>query len=416
MLKFVYKFKIFLQLILIFLLIIIFSCREKRYTKQDFSAKEKSGEVVDIASFLQKSGKSDKYGLEPVLKDDEKRWRIAVIQSGDFYRYNRTLIAVIEGLHIIGWLDQPVNPDKKSAVKDMVLSLSETSQADFISFGEYYTFDWKIPDVPPLKLKNILTGETADLIICLGSTASIYVSQSPLLKIPVISESVSNSELSGLIISDNDSGNDYVTASHDPQQDIRQFKLFHSLVKFRKLGMIYSDTELGRSYGGVEAAEELSKILDFDIIRFTGVIEDPGHSTLKYAQKKYLDGINYLAPKIDALYLGIQGALTTELLPAILEVTNKYKIPVFAMEGSDFVAEGVLFGEALSDMRSLGIYNAVKIAKILKGHSPRYLNHIFEHDPHIAVNLKAAEIIGYEIPIDIIAGADEIYGSQSKKR
>ena len=79
------------------------------------------------------------------------------------------------------------------------------------------------------------------------------------------------------------------------------------------------------------------------------------------------------------------------------------------MEGSDFVSNGILLGESESNVISVGIYNAKKIVTILKGEKAGSLNQIFEHVPHIAINLKAAELINYDVPIDIIASSDEIY-------
>ncbi len=63
-------------------------------------------------------------------------------------------------------------------------------------------------------------------------------------------------------------------------------------------------------------------------------------------------------------------------------------------------------------MISKGIYNAKKIVNIFKGRTPQELNQKFEHVPHIAINLDTAALIGYDVPIDIIASADEVFVSR----
>ncbi len=49
------------------------------------------------------------------------------------------------------------------------------------------------------------------------------------------------------------------------------------------------------------------------------------------------------------------------------------------------------------------------MAKILNGARPRQLDQVFEGPPKIAINLKTAQIIGYDPPVDVLGAADEIY-------
>ncbi|MBA7664889.1 hypothetical protein ES703_72954 [subsurface metagenome] len=92
-----------------------------------------------------------------------------------------------------------------------------------------------------------------------------------------------------------------------------------------------------------------------------------------------------------------------------MEIMNRYQIPSFSMKGSAYVKLGVLFGVSESEEVATGIHNAKNIIQILRGKLPRSINQIFEHVPHIAINLAEANRIEYDIPIDIIASSDEIY-------
>lgn len=47
--------------------------------------------------------------------------------------------------------------------------------------------------------------------------------------------------------------------------------------------------------------------------------------------------------------------------------------------------------------------------KVLNGAKPRDIDQKWQDPPKIAINLKVAEIIGYDPPVDIMMAADEIY-------
>ena len=49
------------------------------------------------------------------------------------------------------------------------------------------------------------------------------------------------------------------------------------------------------------------------------------------------------------------------------------------------------------------------IAKVFNGSKPRQIPQIFEEPPKIAINIKTAEIIGYDPPVDVMLAADEIF-------
>ena len=62
-----------------------------------------------------------------------------------------------------------------------------------------------------------------------------------------------------------------------------------------------------------------------------------------------------------------------------------------------------------ASFKYVGQFYAETLAKILNGAKPRQLDQIFEGPPKIAINLKTAEVIGYDPPVDVLGAADEIY-------
>ena len=57
----------------------------------------------------------------------------------------------------------------------------------------------------------------------------------------------------------------------------------------------------------------------------------------------------------------------------------------------------------------MGRFIAANAAQIFNGAKPRQLNQVFEEAQKIAINLKTAEMIGFDIHAAILAAADEIY-------
>ena len=127
------------------------------------------------------------------------------------------------------------------------------------------------------------------------------------------------------------------------------------------------------------------------------------------APEQYLTALKELAPKVDAIYLTIQAGLTLQNLPKILPIIETNKLPSFAMEGSSYVKHGVLFSISAYQLSAVGEFNAKNMIRIFQGTTPRKLNQIFSITPRIAINLKAAERIGYDVPVDILGSSDEVY-------
>ncbi len=238
--------------------------------------------------------------------------------------------------------------------------------------------------------------------------------------IPVIVDSISDPVGSGILASLGDSGKDYLTGAVDPDQDIRQVRLFYSVIKFKTLGILYEDSEIGRAYGAVDDILKVAKENGFSVTASTELLPDPENEddeeAWAAAEARYVTALDALCPKVDAVYLAVQAGLSEYSLPDIVKVLNRHKKPSFVMEGKNFVRDGILLGESDSNLVAKGIFNGKKIVSIFKGRKPRELPQVYEHVPHIAINLGSASTLGYDVPIDIIASADEVFSSEGAKK
>lgn len=353
--------------------------------------------------------------IKPFAKNGTAPYKISVIQSGDYFFYAETLASIYKGLSELGWVKPfAINEQDKASVP---LLLSKMQQSgSFLAFPHelYVDIDWN-EDISRLDpLNRVLEGRSdADLVITLGTLAGTFVQKKAAdgsLKLPVLVESASDPLGAGIIKSYEDPGYELISASADPGMYARQVRIFHQIVGFKKLGLIYSDTEIGRTYAALAEVREAARDLGFQIVPYTDVLEDPSDEKLiPLAEAKYLAGIESLAPRVDAIYLAIQAGLTNDSLPAIVRAVDKAGIPSFAMEGADLVKRGVLLGESNNVLSVEGLNSARKIPRILSGESPRLQPQKNTHTTHVAINLEAAEAIGFKVPVDLILTADEVF-------
>lgn len=352
-----------------------------------------------------------------VFDNKGKKFRIAVVISGTYFEFSEAFRSMLNGFATIGWAREVDLHDIKTT-RELVEYTNSVKFSNYISFPDELFFNLKWGDnVSPMKstlIDKVNAGET-NLVIALGGIASGIFADLKTYPVPVLVDAVTDPIAAGIVPKVEDSGKDFLTCRMAPEQFRRQVRLFYDVVKFKKLGIIYGDNESGLVYGAVADVEAVAKEKGFKIVRNTNVIEDPPPDKIDVCIRMYLDALEELCPRVDALYLGASAGMTEGDVSAIVAIINKHKKPAFALEGSIRVKAGILFGISMSGQVRAGIYNAKKMISIFHGESPRNLPQLFENIPSIAINLKTASIIEYDVPIDIIASSDEVYIDKGSK-
>ncbi len=347
--------------------------------------------------------------LGPNQPADQRKFRIGVVMSGEWWGYPENFLGILNAFKELGWMKEvTLSEEAKKSILGILQALQTQDYSDYLEFplDMYFSFDWKRDRASEPAFQKIIAPEAKlDVIISLGTDSSIVITTPATFHTPVVVTAVSDPVRSGIITSVEDSGKDYLTAFCDPNRFIRQVRLFHELVNFKKLGILYADTLNGQTYAALEDIKTVAAEKGFEIVTNTNVIEE----TVPEALPRYEESLKELAPKVDAMYLTIQAGLRYTNLPRIMETINSYKLPTFAMEGSGYVKRGVLFSISAYQMLDVGRFNAKNIIRILKGARPRDLEQIFSITPAIAVNFKEAELIGYDVPVDVLGSADEVY-------
>ncbi len=355
---------------------------------------------------------TEHFGTAPVLNNGEK-WRIMFYEGGPHSNYYHYLEATTLGLMKLGWIEKADLDKIQSKNKDtrrLWNWLVREARSDYLEFVEdgYYSANWddKLRQENRAQIIEILRrGTDVDLVIAMGTWAGLDLANDE-HSIPTVVMSTSDPVESGIIKSAEDSGYDHVHARVDPYRYERQLRIFHDIIKYKKLGIAFEDSIYGRSYSAIDTVEKVAADIGFEVIK---CYTKSDISDTSIASQSVIECFEKLSKQVDAIYVTQQGGVNPESIPRLVQIANSNRIPTFSQLGSKEVQQGVLFSISRPGFKPAGLFLSATIAQILNGAQPRQLKQLFEESPSIAINLKTAEIVGLYLYADILAAADTIY-------
>ncbi len=371
--------------------------------------------IVIILFFLSLFGSEAFSQVESDVKpvtNQGKKWRIGFVEGGPYSNYQKILKAMTLNLMASGWIQPqavPVSLDE-SETRTLWTFLSQTIKSDYLQFlpEAGWTCGWDDQTRAMLKpaiFERLKKKKDIDLLLAFGTWAGQDFANNQHIT-PIMVISASNAVKAGVIKSVEDSGYDHVHAWIDPKKSERQVRLFHDIIKFKRLGLAYEDDLDGRSYAAVDDVLALSKELGFEVVEYKRPNENIG---IKNEEKELIEGYEQLASKIDAMFMTDSSGLNKNSITALLKPLFKYKVPMFAQTRYDLVKHGILMSANQSDFKEDAKFYTRVMTQIFNGKKPRDISQLFESPIKVVVNLESAKKIGFRIPLDILAGASEIY-------
>lgn len=340
-----------------------------------------------------------------------KKWRIGYFQGGEYADYRDTLLATIDGLIELGWIE-PFNTAQfiKDDVQTIWEYLAKKIESDYLTFVNdgFYSAAWKTENrstVTEQLVKRVQDKNDFDILFAMGTWAGQDLSKSN-IDTNILVMSSTDPVVAGIIKSSHDSGNKNIHVQIDPTFHARQIKYFYEVMQFEKLGIIFENSKAGKSYAGISSAEDVSKKYGFELVTCHALSDS---ADISQCEREYLDCIDQLSTKVDALYISAHGGVNDNSIKTITQKTNQYKIPTFSQSGPKEIEQGILLTLARIDFYKLGLFEAAILANVLNGASPGDLVQIFEEPLHIALNIDTARQIGYLPSADVIAAADMIF-------
>jgi ABC-type uncharacterized transport system substrate-binding protein len=342
-----------------------------------------------------------------------KPWRIAMIVGGPTFEYQIALQGFAERLAELGIIAAGAVPlpDAGHSLAPMWQWLAENAGGDTIRFmaDAFYSPEWN-PDrrleVKKDLLERLDRGDI-DCVLALGTWGGQDIGLEP-LQIPVLVFSASNAVEAGIIPSPDDSGRDNLLAVVEPGRYKNQVRIFHNLIGFSKLGIVYEDTASSRSSIALKEIEAAAGEAGVELMRCVDVFDieeaDLAVSRLRTCHE------DFVKQGADAVYLTFNRGLSDKSAAHVLEPLIKACLPTFAQEGSFMVKRGALLSMTNdASGKGEGFFAAGALEKILGGSPPRSLSQRHESTVSLAVNLRTAARIGWNLPMEILAAVDEFY-------
>ena len=342
-----------------------------------------------------------------------KKWRIGYLEGGVFYSYGPYLHKVIKGLMELEWIEKAEipAPEANGDTRGLWQWLAREAKSDTLEFlpDAHWSCNWDNAQRKETKiqlLNRLSHKKDLDLMIAMGTWAGQDLANEQHV-VPTVVMCTSNAIQSGIIKSAEDSGLDHVHALVNPTRYEKQIRLFHEATGFKKLGIAYEDSKVGRTYAAIEDTERVAKERNFEIVRCYSVSDVPSAAE---AFKSLMKCHEQLAPRIDAMYLTIHNGNELKNLPMLLAPLLRHGIATFAMRSSEEVKYGVLMSLTTASTDYLGLFEAAVIARIFNGAKARSIVQVFE-DPttKVAINTAVAQRIGYDPPDWVLEMTDEVY-------
>ncbi|MCW0208029.1 hypothetical protein AVE30378_03724 [Achromobacter veterisilvae] len=353
------------------------------------------------------------FPTKPAAKPDGGKWRIGYFESGDYSEYPRTLRVTVEGLQKLGWLTLPAMPDGLNG-RQMWEFLADNARSDTLEFVRdawWQPGNFDATQRPAVRdaIKQRLSGRRdIDLIIAMGTWAGQDMAAMG-TPVPTIVASTSDAIGARIARSAQDSGQDNLHARVQPERYQRQVRLFHEIVPFKRLGLVYEDSPEGRTYSAVEAVEQVAREQHFEVLSCNAPSNGiPAEVATRNAMECYAR----LAPQVDAAYVTVHRGVTPASIDTVAEILRQARVPSFSMLGSEEVKHGLLLSLAQADYSYVGLFYAETMARIFNGAKPRDLSQVWIDPAKIALNLETARVIGFDPPVDILLAADEVYEAQ----
>ena len=340
-----------------------------------------------------------------------KKWRVGYFEGGEYINYQLNFLGIVRGLMDMGWMENAKIPEQSGEQTAQLWQwLTDNTKSRYIEFVKdaHYSGNWDTPRIEkmvPEIVSRLNNKKDIDLIIAAGTKAGLKLATND-HKVPTLVISTTDPLAAGIIKSVDDSGFDHVHARVDPCRHRRQIQLFHDIIGFNKLGIAYQDTEQGRSYAALESVKEVAGERGFEIVPCFTTDES---ADIKKDEESVKKCFATLGKSADAIYVTTQNGVNADSIPDLVKIANRYRIPTFTQSHSEQVKYGFLMSISRANFQYVGRFYAKTMAKIFNGAKPRDIGQLFEGPPKIAINLKTAELIGYDPPVDVLSAADDIF-------
>ncbi len=256
----------------------------------------------------------------------------------------------------------------------------------------------------------IANRDDVDIMLSMGTVSGVYLAENE-KGTKFMNLFSADPIASGIIKSETERYNDYSYALVDPTTYIRQMDASYKFLKFKKLGVVYEDSEAAYQYSAIDVIEQKAKEYGYEVV-YEHVDEplseddyDRYYRELKQAYRNLVnEGIDCLLITVALIdyEAKMQELLDDAIIPA--------HVMSIAQDGIVPVEYGALFGVTLTDSEESAQHVIRQIRRYNEEGVPfDQLDMVYESTPRLGVNFTTARRIGFDIPFNNLQVVDYIY-------
>lgn len=345
--------------------------------------------------------------------------RIGYAQSDEYSSFAQQLLILAMKLEEEGSIREGfsekyanVNYDEEFTLGDTVTLWNDI--CDYNAEGAKYQFVreafFDMDVMPEKEYKTMVNRSDVDLTFVMGTTPGVYFRKHEkennfmvMLAADPIASRIVKSE------TEREIENSYALIDNTTYQ--RQIEAGHKLLKFKKMGIVYEDSESAREYSAINAIYEEAEKLGFEVVE-EKVKEPVSKKDYSRYYKEVKEAYRALVEKgIDTLYITVASIDYSKMLPELLnDCIIPNKIPTLAQDDVTPVASGALFGVSLVDYSEQADFIVTQMDRYAKEGVPfDQLDMVCECTPKIFLNYTTAEKIGFALSFEDLQMIDTIY-------
>ena len=252
--------------------------------------------------------------------------------------------------------------------------------------------------------------DDVDIMFAMGTAPSVYLFENE-EKNKFISLYAADPIESGIVKSTTERYKDNTYALMDYTPFLRQLEGGYKFLKFKKLGVVCEDSEIGHLMAAVPDIEKEAAKLGFETVY--EYVDEPVdeedeeryYREMKQAYRKLVDR------GIDCLYVTIS---SIDYENKMQELLDDAIIPnhINTLTQDDFapLAYGVLFGLTISNSSEVAAHVVGQIRDYAENKVPfDELEMVYESTPRLGINYTTAKRIGFEVSFEDLQMIDKVY-------
>lgn len=306
------------------------------------------------------------------------QYQIAIFQHQEFQPFQKAHDGFLNGLSALGF-------------KDRIRIVEDFNAKSDIGALE-------------MEIKAVCERTDIDLILAIGTHSSKRLVKAT-QRIPIVFTIVGDPENAGIVTDWKSSGSNY-TGVETPNYYSKLVRLMRHFVPFKRLGMVYLKGSPSHE-AGIQQIKALAQELNFTFVSHGFALRNEQKKPFpRPVVRQNLQGaLAVVCPRVDAFFVQTSNTFTKEF-DLFQEAFLKHKL-ISAGDPTN-INKGLVMGIG-KDARHFGELAAKYAIQILEGTKPSALPMDVGTKLNIELNLKAAELIGYKPPFELLSGADHVY-------